>query len=258
MRTRSARGRTDAGRVRSVHRGPHRGRQVGRTIGGNRVQQAPATECAPRCPGFAKPARPSGGALANEDRITLISGAGSALDNSGGYSFRFTDLSTPTMSVGSRLAGEGHTRIGLVVAGDNPSFTTLAEATEKGLPAGFASRQEVSSQDTDFSAVLANLRRDQLDAVVLSVLPAQAGNLILQMKHAGEFADVKLVGTVAISGETYTVAQDSARGFEFPQVWAPGGTNPPPSNEGTRRSTVRFPPPTVPWVIRSAGPQRQP
>ncbi|MBA8961864.1 ABC-type branched-subunit amino acid transport system substrate-binding protein [Rhodococcus percolatus] len=164
--------------------------------------------------------------LANDDRITLVSGAGSALENSGGFSFRFTDLTTPTVSVGGRLAQEGHKRIGLVVAGDNPSFTTLADATEKGLPTGFASRQEVSSQDTDFSAVLANLRRDQLDAVVLSVLPAQAGNLILQMKHAGEFENVKLVGTVAISGETYTVARDLAQGFEFPQVWAPGGPNP--------------------------------
>ena len=166
--------------------------------------------------------------LANEDQVALLSGAGSALENSGGFSFRFTDLTTPTVAAGSRLADEGAKRIGVVVASDNPSFATLAQATEQGLPNGFASRQEVSSQDTDFSAVLANLSRDQLDAVVLAVLPAQAGNLILQMKNSGEFEHTKLVGTVAISGETYTVARDSARGFEFPQVWAPGGTNPTP------------------------------
>ncbi|OOL33595.1 hypothetical protein GQ85_00595 [Rhodococcus rhodochrous] len=162
--------------------------------------------------------------LANEDRIALLSGAGSELENSGGFAFRFTDLATPTAAVGGYLTGEGATRIGVVVASDNPSFATLAAATEAGLAGGFASRQEVASQDADFSAVLANLRRDQVDAVVLSVLPAQAGNLILQMKHAGGFDDVRLIGTVAISRETHTVAQDTARGFEFPQVWAPGGT----------------------------------
>lgn len=163
--------------------------------------------------------------LANDDRIALLSGAGSELENRGGFAFRFTDLATPTASVGNYLTHKGATRIGVVVASDNPSFATLAKTTEAGLAGGFTSRQEVASRDSDFSAVLANLRRDRVDAVVLSVLPAQAGNLILQMKHAGGFENVKLIGTVAISGETYTVAQDAAQAFEFPQVWAPGGTD---------------------------------
>ena len=159
--------------------------------------------------------------LANEDGIALLSGAGSSLENPDGYAFRFTDLATPTAAVGTYLADQGAGRIGVVVAGDNPSFASLAEATEKGLPTGFASRQEVSSQDSDFSAVLANLRRDRVDAVVLSVLPAQAGNLLLQASQSGGLDGVKLVGTLATSSETFTVAQDAARGFEFPQVWAP-------------------------------------
>ncbi len=162
--------------------------------------------------------------LANDDKITLLSGAGSKLENQNGYAFRFTDLATPTASIGGYLADKGAKRIGVVVASDNPSFATLATSTEAGLNDKFASRQEVSSQDSDFSAVLANLRRDQVDAVVLSVLPAQAGNLILQMNQSGGFDNVMLVGTVAISGETYTVAKDAAQGFEFPQVWAPGGS----------------------------------
>lgn len=159
--------------------------------------------------------------LASEDGIALLSGAGSSLENPDGYAFRFTDLATPTAAVGTYLSAQGAERIGVVVAGDNPSFATLAGATEKGLPTGFASRQEVSSQDSDFSAVLANLRRDRVDAVVLSVLPAQAGNLLLQASQSGGLDGVKLVGTLATSTETFTVAQDVARGFEFPQVWAP-------------------------------------
>jgi ABC-type branched-subunit amino acid transport system substrate-binding protein len=160
--------------------------------------------------------------LANDDKVAFLSGAGSELENKDGYAFRFTDLGTPTLAVGPYLLDHGATRVGAVVASDNPSFATLADATEKGLPDGYASRQEVSSSDTDFSAVLANLRKDDVDAVVLSVLPAQAGNLLLQMKQSGGFEGDLLAGTVAISSETYQVAQDAAAGFVFPQVWAPG------------------------------------
>lgn len=160
--------------------------------------------------------------LVNEDQIVLLSGAGSELENPDGYAFRFTDLGTPTLAIGPYLADLDAQRVGVVVAGDNPSFATLAEATEAGLDEGYASRQEISSADSDFSAVLANLRRDEIDALVLSVLPAQAGNLLIQMEQSGGFEDVEVVGTVATSQETFTVAADAASGFVFPQVWAPG------------------------------------
>lgn len=160
--------------------------------------------------------------LANDDEIAFLTGAGSEVENPDGYAFRFTDLGTPTQGVGDFLAAKHAERVGVVIASDNPSFATLADATEAGLPDGFSSRQEVASADTDFSAVIANLRKDDVDAVVLSVLPAQAGNLLLQMDQAGGFDDVVKVGTVAISNETHTVAQDASAGFSFPQVWAPG------------------------------------
>jgi branched-chain amino acid transport system substrate-binding protein len=164
--------------------------------------------------------------LANDDKIALLSGAGSALENKDGYAFRFTDLSTPTLGMGKYLQDAGAKKIGAVVASDNPSFATLAEVTEKGLSGGYASKQEVSSKDTDFAAVLANLRKDGVDAVVLSVLPAQAGNILLQMQNAGGFEKVRKVGTVAISSEAYTVAGAAAAGFVFPQVWAPDPKSP--------------------------------
>ncbi|KQZ75648.1 ABC transporter substrate-binding protein [Nocardioides sp. Root151] len=160
--------------------------------------------------------------LANDDKIAFLSGAGSELENKDGFAFRFTDLGTPTTAMGQYLSEHGAKRVGVIVASDNPSFATLADTTEKGLPGGFDSRQEVASTDTDFSAVLANLRDDDVDAVVLSVLPAQAGNLMLQMDQSGGFDDVIRAGTVAISSETYTVAEDAADDFVFPQVWAPG------------------------------------
>jgi branched-chain amino acid transport system substrate-binding protein len=160
--------------------------------------------------------------LANDDKISMLSGAGSELENEDGYAFRFTDLGTPTLSMGPYLAEKGAKKVGVVVASDNPSFATLADATEAGLDGGYASRQEINSADSDFSAVLANLRKDGIDALVLSVLPAQAGNLLLQMEQSGGFEDVEVIGTVATSQETYTVAEDAAAGFVFPQVWAPG------------------------------------
>lgn len=161
--------------------------------------------------------------LANDDHIAFLSGAGSKLENKEGYAFRFTDLSTPTQGMGKYLVDSGARRIGAVVASDNPSFASLADATEGGVPGGYVSRQQVASSDADFSAVLANLRKDNVDAVVLSVLPAQAGNILLQMQNAGGFDNVRKVGTVAISSEAYTVAGSAAKGFVFPQVWAPNG-----------------------------------
>lgn len=160
--------------------------------------------------------------LANDGKVAFLSGAGSKLENKDGFAFRFTDLGTPTAATGAYLTKSGAKRVGVIVASDNPSFATLADATEAGLPDGFSSRQEVSANDSDFSAVLANLRKDKVDAVVLSVLPAQAGNIILQMKQSGGFDGVKLAGTVATSSETYTIAGDAAADFVFPQVWAPG------------------------------------
>lgn len=160
--------------------------------------------------------------LANDDEIAFLSGGGSEVENPDGYAFRLTDLVTPTTGMGEYIIDQGATRVGVVVAGDNPSFSTLADVTEEGLPDGYASRQEVSSADSDFSAVLANLRQDDVDAVVVSVLPAQAGNLLLQMRQSGGFEDVLLAGTLATSSETYTVAEDAAAGLIFPQVWAPG------------------------------------
>lgn len=160
--------------------------------------------------------------LANDDEVAFLSGAGSELENKDGFAFRFTDLGTPTTAMGQYLTDQGAKRVGVIVASDNPSFATLADTTEKGLPGGFASKQEVASSDTDFSAVLANLRKDKVDAVVLSVLPAQAGNLMLQMDQAGGFDNVIKAGTVATSQETFTVAEGAAADFVFPQVWAPG------------------------------------
>lgn len=160
--------------------------------------------------------------LANDRKIAFLSGAGSKLENQAGYAFRFTDLATPTADMAKKLVADGASRVGVVVAKDNPSFDGLAKATEAGLPQGFTERVEVNSADTDFAAVLANLRQADLDAIVLSVLPAQAGNIILQMKQSGGFEDVRLAGTLALSTETFTIAREAANGLIFPQVWAPG------------------------------------
>lgn len=160
--------------------------------------------------------------IANDSKVTFISGAGSALEDKAGYAFRFTDLLTTTAATSKYLVAQGDTKVGAIVASDNPSFAALASATEAGLPKGFAAKQVISSTDTDFSAVLENLRSAHLDAVVLSALPAQVGNILVQMKQAGGFTNVTKVGTLATSAETYTIAGTTAKGLVFPQSWAPG------------------------------------
>jgi ABC-type branched-subunit amino acid transport system substrate-binding protein len=160
--------------------------------------------------------------LANDDKITFFSGAGATLENKSGYAFRFTDIKTPTLAIGTYLKNHGAKRVGAVVASDNPAFAGVAALTESGVSGGYAVKQAIASTDSDFSALLANLRKANLDGLVLAVLPAQAGNILVQMKQTGGFRGVTAVGTLAASTETYKVAQSAANGFVFPQAWAPG------------------------------------
>ncbi|MES2481112.1 MAG: ABC transporter substrate-binding protein [Pseudomonadota bacterium] len=161
--------------------------------------------------------------LTNDAKIVFLSGSGSVLENKGGFAFRFTDLDTPTGSVGKYLVEKGAKRIGVVVATDLPSFPTLAAATIAGLPTAYVTTQNITSKDTNFAAMLTNLKDAKIDALVLSVLPEQAGNIIQQMSQTGGFTNVLLAGTLATSLQTYTIAGKSATGLVFPQVWAPGG-----------------------------------
>jgi branched-chain amino acid transport system substrate-binding protein len=160
--------------------------------------------------------------LANDSKVALISGAGSQLENKGGYAFRLADLKTSTSAVGKHLIAKGAKRIGVIVATDNPSFPTLAAATLDGLGVSYVSTQNVTTKDSNFSAVITNLKSANIDALVLSVLPEQAGNIIQQMAAAG-MQNVLLAGTLAISPQTFTIAGKSATSMVFPQAWAPGG-----------------------------------
>ncbi|MGE4242076.1 ABC transporter substrate-binding protein [Ramlibacter sp.] len=161
--------------------------------------------------------------LANDAKIAFISGAGSQLENKGGYAFRLADLKTSTSNVGKHLIAQGAKRVGAIVATDNPSFPTLAAGTLEGLGVNYVSTQNVTTKDSNFSAVLTNLKAANIDALVLSVLPEQAGNIIQQMVGAG-MQNVKLAGTLATSPQTFTIAGKAATGLVFPQAWAPGGS----------------------------------
>lgn len=161
--------------------------------------------------------------LANDAKITFLSGAGSQLENKGGFAFRLADLKSSASGVGKRLIKNGAKRIAAIVATDNPSFPTLAAATLDGTGATYVMTQNVTTKDTNFSAVITNLKSANIDALVLSVLPAQAGNIIQQMTDAG-MQNVQLAGTLAISPQTFTIAGKAATGLIFPQAWAPGGS----------------------------------
>jgi ABC-type branched-subunit amino acid transport system substrate-binding protein len=160
--------------------------------------------------------------LANDAKIAFISGAGSQLENKGGYAFRLADLKTSSSSIGKHLISKGAKRIGLIVATDNPSFPTLAAATLDGLGVNYVSTQNVTMKDSNFSAVITNLKSANIDALVLSVLPEQAGNIIQQMNSMG-MQNVLLAGTIATSPQTFTIAGKAASSMVFPQAWAPGG-----------------------------------
>lgn len=164
--------------------------------------------------------------IANSQKVLFLSGAGSKLPNDAGYAFHLADLGTPMKTLGTALAKNGLKRVATIVAGDNPSFATLAKATEAAYQAAggsaFVGTQTISSKDTDFSSILTNLRQANPDAILISALPEQSGNIIRQMKQLGGLESAKVVGTIAWGPKVYDVAQSAAAGVQFASVWAPG------------------------------------
>jgi ABC-type branched-subunit amino acid transport system substrate-binding protein len=162
------------------------------------------------------------GPLANDAKIVFLSGSGTPIENKEGYAFHFADLENPTRTMGKYLVEKGIKRPGAIVAADFPSFPILAEKTLTGEPIKYVSVQNVTTKDSDFSAVITNLKKANIDGVVLSVLPSQAGNIIQQLSDSGLLQNVTVIGTISISEQTYAIAGKSAVGMVFPQQWARG------------------------------------
>jgi branched-chain amino acid transport system substrate-binding protein len=164
--------------------------------------------------------------LANGDEVLFLTGAGSKVENTAGYTFVLTDLGTPLKTLGAYLHKEGRTRVAAIVDGDNPAFPTMAKSTEAGLTAAggtpYVATETVATADTDFSAVLTKIAAQKPDVVQISTLAEQAGNVLRQMKQSGDFGQVLPVGSMGWSPQVYTVAQDAAVGSVFALPWAPG------------------------------------
>ena len=167
--------------------------------------------------------------LANNQKVLFLTGGGTKLPNSAGYSFTLADLGTPMTTLGSSMEKSGLKRVATIIAGDNPSFATLASAAEKAYKSaggsGFVASQTIQSSDTDFSSVLTNLRQSNPDGILISALPAQSGNIIRQIKSGGGLDSAKLFGTIAWGPQVYDVAKTAAVGAEYAAVWAPGAAN---------------------------------
>lgn len=167
--------------------------------------------------------------IANSQKVVFISGAGSKLPNDAGFAFHLADLGTPQKTLGTALYTGGSKRVATIIAGDNPSFATLAGATEAAYKAaggsGFIASQTIASTDTDFSSVLTNIRQANPDTIMISALPAQSGNIIKQIKALGGLDSVKIVGTIAWGPQVYEVAKADAAGAQFASVWAPGSSS---------------------------------
>jgi branched-chain amino acid transport system substrate-binding protein len=166
--------------------------------------------------------------LANAKKVTLISGAGSPLPNDGGYAFKLVDLVNPMKSLGKRIQADGVKRIAIILNGENPSFKTLADAMIEGYKSAGGSdpvaTETISDSTTDLSAVLTNIKAKSPDAVFISTLPQQAGNVVSQLKQVDGLADAKLYGSISWGAQTYEIAKQDVVGSVFAQEWAPGAS----------------------------------
>jgi branched-chain amino acid transport system substrate-binding protein len=166
--------------------------------------------------------------LANNKKVTLISGAGSKLPNPDGYAFHLVDLVTPMRSLGKQMQADGVKRVAVILDGDNPSFKTLADAMTEGFTSagGVAPviTQTISASATDVSSVLTNVSAQHPDAVFISSLPQQAGNVVAQLKQVQGLSSAKLYGSISWGAQTYEIAKKDVVGAVFAQEWAPGAT----------------------------------
>lgn len=166
--------------------------------------------------------------MANEDGVLFLSGAGGGTgsENEDGFAFHVADVLTPMETLGQYLADTGVENFVAVIDGDNPTFQAMAAGAEKGFQAagqpGFSSVESVVEADSDFGPLLTKLRAAEPDAVILSVMPAQAGNILRQMSTFGGLEDVIDVGTGAWSTQVFDVGQEAAVGALFALPWAPG------------------------------------
>lgn len=145
------------------------------------------------------------------------------------YEYGLDDGVDPTKSMIAYVAKTAHIhRVGLIYDEDNAALVSLAGSYLKDLQAdgvatAWATSQGIQSTDTDFSSVLTNVRNANVQAVVLLVVPPQAGNLLLQMQQDGGFSKVTKIGHLGWSTQVSTIAgRTAAAGAIFNQPWAIG------------------------------------
>ena len=167
--------------------------------------------------------------LANDAKVLFIAvGSGGTGTDDPDYFFRMNDAIGPMETLGKYLVTEQKAqRPVAIIDGDNAAFGPIAENVERGMKAaglasGFVAKETISTKDTDFSAVLTNLRKSNPDAVYLSVTPAQSGNLLSQMAQFGGFEDALKAGHIGWSKQVSDVAGPAATDAVFALPWAPG------------------------------------
>jgi ABC-type branched-subunit amino acid transport system substrate-binding protein len=170
--------------------------------------------------------------LAQSQHVVYVSITGAGLPppatDHPGYFFHLGDPKTPQITLGKYLATTAKVkRVGVIIATDDPSFTTVADSTEEGLRqggvSGYVTTIDILDTDTDFSGVLTNLQKANLDAVFLSMLPTTAANILVQMQSNGGFDDVLKVGHTGWSPQVYQLAGKAAVGAVFVAIWQPDG-----------------------------------
>lgn len=170
--------------------------------------------------------------IATREGVLHIGVASAGTTNQPSEFIHMTDAITPMQTL-AKYAVEtmGLKRIGAVVDGDNEGLKTFLTGFKQGLEANGASgavvtEQTVSTTDTDFSSVLTNLEKANVDAVLLIVTIPAAGNFIKQMAARSSFDDVAKLGQVVWNPPVATIAGKAAEGAIFPQQWLPSEDSP--------------------------------
>lgn len=170
--------------------------------------------------------------LANQTQTLFISpGSGGTGVDDPDYFFRMNDALGPTKTLAKFLVQQKKAvRLGLVLDGANAAFASIGNNMLAGLKevgvSDWTVVQKIATADTDFSSVLTNLRKANVDAVAILCTPAQSGNILAQMKQFGGFDNVVKAGHFGWGRQVSDVAGAAATGALFTQPWALDVTRP--------------------------------
>jgi len=166
--------------------------------------------------------------FAKQTKTPLIVIGSAGTGTSFPYVSRMTDFHAPMNTLAKYVISNSfQSRVVVILDQTNPALVAISGVFQKDLLAdggsNYAGTVSVLSTNTDFSTTVSQVASLNPTSVLVLTAPAQAGNIISQLKSGGVKAP--LLGHPGWSIQVAQLAGSAANGAVFPQPWYPSQLN---------------------------------